>query len=200
MRTEWRVGTIVLAFFIVAVACATYVVGTGTDDGPPARQAVLVLGDSLCVGARDDGGMTERLHDAGWEPEYACGNGIPIAAGIDYVVGVDQVPPDIVVALGTNRVADGEDLGVQLTTLREELVGRGAQRIVWVDYATSFGGYEPENAVLHGFVAGHGDVLVSWSQRSDGQLQYFRPDTVHHTTAGMEAWVGGILEALGSPG
>lgn len=69
---------------------------------------------------------------------------------------------------------------------------------MWVDYATSFGGFDAENAVLHRFVADHADVLVPWSQRSADQLQYFMPDTVHHTVAGMQAWVGGIVEALGA--
>jgi len=203
VASSYRSSNVFLGVIVSALVASAALFAVATvlsDDGGSETRPLLVLGDSLCVRARDDGAdMTAMLRSAGWEPEYACGNGVPIDSGIEYVATRSEVPHDVVVALGTNGGPDEGDFDVKLATLRDDLVERGASHIVWVDFATSLGGYEGKNQTLHELVEAEGDTLTSWAARSNGALQYFQPDAVHHTLEGSTVWVADIVEALGEP-
>jgi hypothetical protein len=161
---------------------------------PSARAPMLVLGDSLCVGARDHGGqMTSQLHGARLEPTYACEVGRGITWGTDQVRAMDSVPRTVVVALGTNGGESEWNVDGKLATLRSELFTRGARQFVWVDYANRAGGYRAKNLALSSFAARHGDLLVRWSVQAAANPQWFSSDGLHYTADGQRAWAAAIV-------
>ena len=161
----------------------------------PVGEPLLFLGDSLCVGARDHGGgLTGALRGVGWEPEFICGSGEGLVWGISEVRDLDSVPATVVVALGTNpspRDPEFEDLA---SDLREELTERGAQRILWVDFASERRSYEDKNAVLHDLARGAGDGVVRWSVLVDEHPEWYRSDGLHYQELGMRQWARRIAD------
>jgi hypothetical protein len=168
----------------------------GTTDRPPVAEAgtvvaepLLFLGDSLCVGARDHGGgLTGALRSVGWEPEYICGSGEGLVWGISEVRDLESVPATVVVALGTNPSSRDPEFEGLAVDLREELTARGAQRILWVDFASERRPYDDKNAVLHDLARGAGDGLVRWSVLVHQHPEWFRSDGLHYQETGMRQW------------
>lgn len=162
-----------------------------------ARAPLLVLGDSLCVGARDfDGDMTPQLRAGGWDPSYACAEGMGLPWGISQVEARASVPRTVVVALGTNPGPGESGFSSRLATMRSALFARGARQIVWVDYANRAGGYASKNVALRQFAGRHGDTVVDWSSRIAANPSWFKPDGLHYTPAGQKAWVAAIVGGL----
>jgi hypothetical protein len=161
---------------------------------PSARAPMLVLGDSLCVGARDHGGqMSAQLRAARWEPTYACEIGRGITWGTDQVRKMASVPRTVVVALGTNGGEGEWNVDAKLGALRSALFARGARQLVWVDYANRAGGYEDKNRVLSSFAARQGDLVVRWSEQAAAHPQWFSSDGLHYTADGQRAWAAAIV-------
>jgi hypothetical protein len=168
---------------------------TRSADAIEARAPILVLGDSLCVGARDGGGnMTAQLQAAGWEPEYICAVGQPITWGINHVRALDSVPSTVVVALGTNPGPTEVDFAGRLATMRAELHARGARNVIWVNYAIRADGYTVKNHTLALYTVGYGDLHVDWNARIQANSQWFLSDGLHYTADGKAAWARAVAE------
>jgi lysophospholipase L1-like esterase len=93
---------------------------------------VLLIGDSILVGARDYGDLEQELIDAGWEPEILAESGRSVLWAIEQIEAREHVPRHVVVELGTNP---GSDLGTfpdDVQTLVGLLVERGAERVEWI--------------------------------------------------------------------
>lgn len=170
----------------------------GPGDG---GSAILVLGDSLCVGARQhEDGLAVRLAAAGWDPDLRCRSGEPLAWGLAEVGSMEAVPPVVVVALGTNPRAEEPGFGARLADLRAALVSRGARRLVWVDYADRAGTYRAKSERLQLFAGHHGDEVVRWSEAVAGHPEWFRSDGLHYRPEGVVAWSEAIADVVATPG
>jgi lysophospholipase L1-like esterase len=70
--------------------------------------AVLVVGDSLTVGAADFGGLRSKLEDAGYSPTISARTGRGVQGGLSVLQSSGSaLPSTVVIALGTNDVASG---------------------------------------------------------------------------------------------
>jgi hypothetical protein len=157
------------------------------------RDPLLIVGDSLCVGARDFGAnLTQTLRDIGWDPEYACQVGMPMSWGIDQVRARAAVPATVVVALGTNPGPTETDFAARLDTMRTELRSRGAQRIIWVDFTNRADAYATKNRELLVSAYVHGDFAVDWASQIRPNPQWFALDGLHYTLDGQKAWASAV--------
>lgn len=192
---------VVVVAVLVGAAAAVAPVGDEPAVAGPGEAALLVLGDSLCVGARyHEGGLTERLEGAGWDPVFVCDSGEPLSWGIAEVDAMESVPSVVVVALGTNPRADDRGFLPQVAELRTALVDRGAERILWVDYADRDGEYRAKTRLLHRFAEHHGDEIVRWAAVVTSRPEWFRSDGLHYRPEGVVAWSAAIAAALTAPG
>jgi lysophospholipase L1-like esterase len=187
------------ATVLVAMAVGLSVVAPPAALGaaPTGRVPILVLGDSLCVGARNSGNMTGQLQSAGWEPEYRCLGSQQITWGIDQVRALPSVPHTVVVALGTNGGRTDANFAAKLATMRSELHTRGAREVIWVNYANRANGYAATNLTLALFALGHGDLHVDWNAQIQSNPQWFQSDGLHYTVAGSTAWARAIVDVAG---
>jgi lysophospholipase L1-like esterase len=70
--------------------------------------AVLVVGDSLTVGAADFGGLRSKLEGAGFAPTISARTGRGVQWGLSVLQSSGgDLPSTVVIALGTNDVASG---------------------------------------------------------------------------------------------
>lgn len=108
----------------------------GDDTKAPRPKAaggpVLAIGDSLLVGAVNHGGFEQGLTEDGWEPEMIAENGRSTRWAVNQVQYVDTVPRYVVVVLGSNPGFSSDGFAEDVKELRDELVARGARRILWM--------------------------------------------------------------------
>jgi lysophospholipase L1-like esterase len=197
------VALVLLTLVVVPPASA---VPAASIEPVSAGEPLLVVGDSLCVGARDHGGgFTGALRRVGWEPEFLCASGEGLPWGIAQVRERVSVPATVVVALGTNPGRREPDFPQRIATLRSDLVARGAVAIIWVDFADRSGGYVDKNETLRAFASRRGDGVVRWSAAVASHPAWFRSDGLHYRDAGMRQWSRRIadettrLRAVGDP-
>ena len=190
VRCARGTGMVVAAVLLTLVVVPSASAVESASIGPvPAGEPLLVVGDSLCVGARDHGGgLTGALRRVGWEPEFLCASGEGLPWGIAQVRERITVPATVVVALGTNPGSREPDFPQRIATLRSDLVARGAVAIVWVDFADRSGGYDDKNQTLRAFAARRGDGVVRWSAAVAPHPGWFRSDGLHYRDAGMRQW------------
>jgi len=189
---------IAVARWLVAatVAAAASTPATWSDpstvvpvDGEADAEPLLFVGDSLCVGARDHGGgLTGALRGARWDPELVCGTGEGLEWGLAQVTELERVPATVVIALGTNPSAREPGFADLVVDLRSQLVARGAERILWVDFADRRGTYTDKNLVLHDIARHEGDGIVRWSVLAAAHPEWFRSDGIHYREEGMRRW------------
>ncbi len=192
MTATRRCGAFASATIMVLAAVVGLMVTSAS--AAVTRAPILVLGDSLCVGARNSGNLTGQLRDAGWEPEYICQGSQQISWGIDQVRARSSVPPTVVVALGTNGSRYDTDFAGKLATMRSELRARGAREVIWVNYANSVNGYAGPNLTLALFTLGHGDLHLDWNAQIQNNPHWFQTDGLHYTIAGSTAWARAIAD------
>lgn len=196
-----------VAALVVVVVLAAVAVPAGADGGAPTDGGggdedapILVLGDSLCVGARQhEAGLAVQLEEAGWDATFRCRSGEPVAWGLAEVDEMTTVPPVVVVALGTNPWAVEPGFADRLDQLRAALVDRGATRLVWVDYADRAGRYRGKSHQLHRFAARHGDEVVPWAATAADNPEWFRSDGIHYEPPGVLAWSSTIAVTVATP-
>lgn len=155
----------------------------------PGGEPLLFVGDSLCVGARDHGGgLIGALRGAGWDPEFLCSTGEGLEWGLGEVAELERVAATVVVALGTNPGPREPGFAERIRDVRSRLVARGAERILWVDFADRRDRYTAKNEVLHALARCEGDGIVRWSVLAIPHPEWFRSDGIHYEEEGMRRW------------
>jgi hypothetical protein len=167
-----------------------------TDD--PVGGPVLMLGDSLLVGAELHGGLEDKLIPDDWDPEIIAESGRTVGWGAGEISDRDhnKIPRFVVVVLGTNPNArvDGceDDVEVLLSSLR----ARGGRRIVWIPpYHAEDDRYDEKLQVLAGRVGG-GLVVPDWGGVLDANPEWVTGDGIHLTEEGYQALAWFIRDEL----
>jgi hypothetical protein len=168
----------------------------GTGGSPQAASGrAFVVGDSLAEGT--EAPLAELL--PGWRIRTSAYTGRPTADGVSEITGAGNLPPVLVVSLGTN------DDPSATTTFQSEvqavLEAAGPSRcVIWPNIVRPpYGGvsYAGYNRVLAGVAAADPNLtVVDWVGivRSDpGSLA---PDGVHATPSGYEARAQAIAAAI----
>lgn len=106
--------------------------------------AVLVVGDSLTVGAADFGGLRTKLADAGFSPTISARTGRGVQWGLSVLQSAGgDLPSTVVIALGTNDVASGRTTKSFGTMVDDVMKTVGSDRFVlWINIdldATTWG-------------------------------------------------------------
>lgn len=194
--TKVRRALIALLTIVATVAASGSSVAGAQEDHADAREPLLLLGDSLCVGARDhEGNLIGLLRARGWEPELVCKEGMPLAWGIEQVRVRKSVPSTVVVALGTNPGPVEDEFSERIAQMREELRDRGAHEILWVNYSNRADGYRDKNDALLRSAVTNQEIYVDWAARVRDNPHWFHRDGLHYGAAGRRAWARTIAEA-----
>ena len=111
--------------------------GKGTNAAPqrtrePHGGPVLLVGDSLLLGAIGQGNLDLELEADAWEPESIAENGRSVGRAVDQIESRDKVPRYVVLVLGSNPGYSSAGFGDDVLALLDALEQRGARRIVWM--------------------------------------------------------------------
>lgn len=200
MLSSTRMRAAAVLFSIVAtVAVGASSVVTAGADRADRGDPLLVLGDSLCVGARDhEGNLTALLRARGWDPELVCEEGAPLGWGIEQVRRRKSVPGTVVVALGTNPGPVEERFPDRVAQMRDALRSRGAREIIWVNFSDRADQYRDKNEDLLRSAEANHEHYVDWAAQVHENPQWFHRDGLHYGPAGRRAWARAIAEATES--
>jgi lysophospholipase L1-like esterase len=191
----------------LALALSFVVAGCGGgDDEPAGGQAggeatgagapLLVLGDSLTVGARLYGDLGDALAASGWSPEITAEDGKPVEFGIEEVRMLDRVPPVVVVGFGTNPGPAPERFGERVDELVRELTTRGAGTVVWWVPPDAGRPDRAARAAALRAAAGGPLVVADWPATLAAHPGWVGDDGVHYTNAGYAGLAAFICEQL----
>jgi lysophospholipase L1-like esterase len=144
---------------------------------------VLVLGDSISVGARDIGGLQGLLEGNGWNVEIIAEVGVGAPWALEQVEQRLVVPRIVLVELGSNPGPNVGDFENDVHRLIDALVARGARHIIWIPpEARDPMRYAEKAAVIAR--AASGSVQVSgWPAKLEQNPQWFG-DELHLTEEG----------------
>lgn len=146
--------------------------------------AVLVVGDSLTNGAAIFGDLERRLARAGFDDvAVVAEDGRDVRWALAVVDGLDEVPPLVVVELGTNPGPDPSGFARGVRDLVSALRSRGAVRIAWL---TPVHGrddrYDDKVAILEG--AEGIDEVADWASVVQDDPRRLAADGLHPTEDG----------------
>ena len=191
-----RKSFLMLLVLIALTACGTAVSPTvhrsnsPLPDASPTRSPtprdLLVIGDSLMVGARDIGGLKGLLEESGWISDIVA----EVGAGVPWAMQqVDQrvsVPHIVLVEMGSNPGPGLGNFPNEVSELIDTLTAKGARRIVWVPpIARDPTKYAERDDVIAR--AASSRVLVSqWPAQLEQNPQWFGGD-LHLTEQGYQA-------------
>ncbi|MFY9587722.1 MAG: hypothetical protein WAT66_09735 [Actinomycetota bacterium] len=165
----------------------------GPHGGP-----VLLIGDSLMLGAIGHGNLNLDLETDGWVPESIAENGRSVAWAIDRIDERFKVPRYIVVVLGSNPGFSSAGFADDVIALREALEVRGARRIVWIPpHHPDPERYAEKNTVL--IEADRIDrmlVVPDWGSVLDQHPEWISGDGLHLYDDGYVAMAAYIREQL----
>ena len=150
----------------------------GSDD------AVLVVGDSLTVGAIELGELERRLGGAGFDDVVLVAEeGRDAAWGLEQIEAFDAVPPLVVVELGTNRSANPAGFADVVAEIVTALQARGARHIAWVTPVHAADDrYRDKIDLLE--AAGGIDVVADWAEVVHDDPDLIGSDGLHPTEEG----------------
>lgn len=167
-------------------------------DPAPGRGPILVLGDSLTVGAVLWGELEPSLEAKGWEPEIVGRLGESVAWALDEVDDRPTVPEVVVVGLGTNPGPRPDDFARDLDRLVSDLRRRGANLVVWIPPDD---GDDPDRALradaVRDATAPRMEV-ADWPVVLDRHPEYLGPDGIHLTEAGYRRLASFMVQAVGT--
>jgi hypothetical protein len=200
---------VALAVLVAVTACSTGSGGDGPSGvaaadgeavGAAEATSVLVLGDSLTVGADLWGDLEETLAADGWAAEVDAEDGQGVGWGIERVRTRSEVPATVVVGLGTNPGGSPETFASDVTTLVDELVRRGARTVLWWPPAP---GGSPDDATGRSqradavrAAAGGPLAVPDWPSEVAAHPDWVGPDGIHLTHAGYRQLSGFIGRQL----
>jgi lysophospholipase L1-like esterase len=179
-------------FVVLAMAAVVGAASTGCglfDPGPDGR--VLVIGDSLTVGADREGGLGD---DHGWAWDIRAIEGLTTAKATEATQELDASGYDLViVALGTNDFTDAEAtyagrVDAMMAALDE------ADRVLWVNVDAATDVLAPAadgvNPAIAAAAGRYGQLdLADWDAYVDtveGMDALRAGDEVHYTTEGYQ--------------
>jgi hypothetical protein len=172
------------------------------DDGgrtePSARHPVLVIGDSLTVGADLWGGLDASLRADGWRPEIVAEDGRAVDWALDQVAERETVPEVVVVGLGTNPGPRPDDFAADVTALVDTLRARGATTIVWLPPGDADDEGRAERAAILRRAAGPGLVVPDWPADLARHPELLADDGIHLTDEGYRQLADFVAQALGT--
>jgi lysophospholipase L1-like esterase len=161
-----------------------------------AEGPILLLGDSILVGARDYGSLSTGLTEDGWVPETVAEESRTVAWAVEQVAFRSAVPDTIVVVMGSNP---GSDLGTfpdEVVALVDALRTRGADRIVWIPPYHVDGRYQERVDALLAIEDGIVEVAVGWKELADQNPHWFSGDGLHQSGEGTQALAAFIRAEL----
>ncbi|MGI8663369.1 MAG: hypothetical protein ACR2LQ_09195 [Acidimicrobiales bacterium] len=167
-------------------------VASASDDTAGGRThsgQILVLGDSLAIGA-DDNGLSKLLKADGWEPQIVADKGRSVRGGILAATQeVPQVPPLTIVELGTNPSPTVATFAEEVDALVDLLHSRGATRIVWLTPVHHDDDrYDDKVNILNAKARADSSVVVAdWRRVAWAHKAWFRGDGLHYTDVGFAA-------------
>lgn len=149
-----------------------------------AADRLLVVGDSLSLGAAGIGDLEGRLHRSGFDDvEIIAEQGRDPAWGLEQIEALDVVPSLVVVELGTNRSANPVGFAGEVDAITAALRERGAERIAWITPAFATDDrYQDKIDVLR--AAAGIDVVAAWDAVVHGDPTLIGSDGLHPTEAG----------------
>jgi lysophospholipase L1-like esterase len=149
-----------------------------------ASRPVLVIGDSLTVGAELWGDLEAVLAEAGWRAEIVADDGQAVDWGIEQVRDRDTVPDVVVVGLGTNPGGSAETFPDDAATMVAELTARGATTVLWwpPGDVSDRGRVARANALRA--AAGGALVVPDWPGELARHPDWLSRDDIHLTDAG----------------
>ena len=176
--------------------------GTRTGTTAASDRQLLLLGDSLTVGARLTGRLEATLRAAGWDPEIVAEDGRSIEWAVAEVEDRSSVPSTVVVALGTNSAESVETFATDVAALVAALSDKGATTIVWLPPHDEEDDRYLERADALRDRAGGPLVVANWPAVLDAHPEWFGRDGIHYVEAGylgMARFIRDQLALLAPP-
>jgi lysophospholipase L1-like esterase len=203
-RLQRAVALLVVAL-LALVACGDAGDGgtIGSPSGPgavpssgtyePVAGRVVVVGDSLTVGAEENLRELADLH--GFTMDLSAQNGRQIPAGVEELRRLDAPSADLVmIALGTNDAAQPDfDRQVAATLIDEAMAAAGDAPVLWMnvwrDPRTPAGAKAAEfNEALVAAQGRHPNLTaLDWASYVDDNPEIIAADGIHHTWEGYVA-------------
>jgi GDSL-like Lipase/Acylhydrolase family len=155
----------------------------------------LVVGDSLAEGT--EAPLAELL--PGWQIRTSAYTGRPTADGVSEITSTGNLPPVLVVSLGTND--DPSATSTFASQVEAVLEAAGPSRcVIWPNIVRPpYGGvsYAGYNRVLARAAATNPNLtLVDWVGLVRSSPGYLAPDGVHANPSGYEARADAIASAM----
>lgn len=165
---------------------------------------VLVVGDSLTVGADQIGGLSAKLVANGFDVvgvDAKVGRSTP--TGLQRLRARRELPPYVVVALGTNDVA-AQRSATRFARLVDDVVAvTGPDRtVVWVNVSLARTPSEQQRTAAYNRVLRNrarttpGFVLVDWERVMRANARFVAQDRVHLTSRGYRQRADTLTAAL----
>jgi len=179
-------------------AAAIATVEKPTPDASPFSEfhitPVLIIGDSIMVGARDIGGLQGLLEQGGWNPEIVAQVGAGLPWAIQQVEPRLVVPRIVVVEMGTNPSPLVGNFENEVRQMLDDLSVRGARRIIWIPpQGRDPTRYQEKDAVI---AAAGGRITISgWAKLLETNPQWFG-DEVHLTEQGYRQLANFLYQEL----
>jgi len=173
------------------------------DSSPRARRAphggpVFAVGDSLLLGAVEQGGLGVKLASDGWDLETVAETGKTVRWAVDQVRLRDAVARYVIVVLGTNPGFSSAGFSDDVATLRDALVARGARHILWIPpHRLNSDGYADKDTILQELSrTDRVFVTPDWGKVMDANPQWVVADGLHYTEMGYTAFADFIRDQL----
>jgi hypothetical protein len=195
-----------LAIVLLTTGCGSLihptVKGSMTPDASPDAVSsplkiipLLVIGDSLTVGARDIGLLPGLLETSGWNAEIVAEVGVGTPWALQQVEQRVVVPRIVLVELGSNPSPQLDDFENEVHQLIDSLIARGARHIVWIPPEARDPLRYEEKAAVIARAAGSSVQVSGWPAKLRQNPQWFG-DELHLTEEGYRALAEFMREEL----
>jgi lysophospholipase L1-like esterase len=186
-----------LAMVWLGTGCGTLIHPTVTHTTTPSSSPdavssplkivpLLVIGDSITVGARDIGLLPGLLDLGGWNAEIVAEVGVGTPWALQQVEPRVSVPRVVLVELGSNPGPGLDDFESEVHQLIDALVARGARRIIWIPpEGRDPTRYADKDAAI-ARAASSRLIVSTWPARLEQNPQWFG-DELHLTEEGYRA-------------
>lgn len=163
---------------------------------PRDPRPLLVLGDSIVVGARDYGDLVTQLAADAWVAEVVAEQSRTVAWAVERVRERARVPAVVVVGLGSNP---GPGLGTfpdEVAMLLDELRQRGARRVLWIPPHHIDADRYAERLEALRAIQDPRLLVADWPVVLDEHPEWFQGDGLHLNQTGVRALSAFIREQL----